>query len=629
MTRFFALLFVFFGIWIPAFAQVDRTELKVEKTEYELLVDSMRAANDVEVPLDYVYSEEIRNFDAVLDLRASPSLRVTERIGYDFMETMRHGIYRNVSAQGPDGSTEPLLFSGASATGPDGEVLTTDINGLTEVRKGPSVIAALLGESAFFFDAHPAELSIRIGDADIEINGFHTYVIRYTVENAISYYDDFDEIYWDITGNQWSYPIRAVTATVILPTIIEEKDLKIASYCGDYGATESCGEPTVVTNHESGRTEVHFVLDGELEPGENMSVAVGFPKGIVAATPPPPQLPGWVSSVENWPYVVIAILPLVLYRNRFSYITRRRAYYAQNPVVPEYDFDELTPLQALAIHKGIVQSSKIGAEIVWLAAHGYLTITEEEKGVYRFESTGKDTSDLKSFDKSLHDGIVGHTNRSLKYVFYVTVHHIVAAVEDGLAKDKYQERDGQKFRNSRIRAFFLCLFLAINPGLFVWGLIGWKVGLAFSGVMLVCGILSLIVGAEPFLSEKGLATERKLLGLREYIKTAEQARLAYHNAPERKPEDFERLLPYAMIFGLERSWARHFESMSLPPPNWYNSSSTTAFSVGAFSSSMSTFSSSTGSTLSAVPGGSSSGGGGSSGGGSSGGGGGGGGGGSW
>lgn len=622
MIRSLALLLVFFGIWIPAFAQIDPTALTVEN--YDQLVDAIRVSEG-DIPADYVYSEEVRSFDAVLELRASPSLRVTERIGYDFMETMRHGIYRNVSSQGPEGSTEPLRFSGASATGPNGEELTTEISGLTEVRKGPSIIAALLGESAFWFDGYPSALSIRIGDPDIEIDGFHTYVVRYTVENAIGYFEDFDEIYWDVTGSEWAYPIRAVTATVILPTIVEEKDLRIASYCGAVGSTASCGDATVVTNHESGRTEVHFVLDGELAPHENMTIAVGFPKGIVAAPPPAPQLPEWVGYVEQWPLFVIAILPLYLFRNRFSYITRRRAYYSHNPVVPEYDFDELTPLQALAIHKGVVQSSKIGAEIVWLAAHGYLTITEEAKGAYRFDSTGKDTSTLSSFDKSLHDGIAGHTNTSLKYVFYTTVRSIIAAVEAGLATDGYQEKTGQRFRNSRGGAFGLCLFLAINPGIFIWGLIGWKVGLAFSGVMLVCGLLSLILGAEPFLSEKGLAVERKLLGLREYIKTAEQARLAYHHAPERKPEDFERLLPYAMIFGLERSWARHFESMSLPPPNWYHSSSSSAFSVGAFSSSMSTFSRSTGSSLSASPGGS----GGSGGGGSSGGGGGGGGGGSW
>lgn len=624
MIRATLLFLAFFGFWIPAYAQ--QQELTAEKSDYEQVVDGIRTAGG-DAPVEYVYSEEIRSFDAVLDLRNSPSLRVTERIGYDFMETWRHGIYRNILSSGPEGSTVPLLFTAASATGPNGETLTTQISGLTEDRKGPSVLKALLGQSVFMFEGFPAMLSIRIGDPDVEIKGFHTYVIRYSVENAIGYFEDFDEIYWDVTGNEWSYPIRSASATVILPTIVPEEDLRIASYCGASGATDSCGDAVVSVHEALGRTEVHFKLDGELEPHENMTVAVGFPKGIVAAPPPAPTLPGWVTYVEWWPLFVIAVLPFWLYRERFAYVTRRRAYYANNPVVPVYDFDELAPLEALAVYKGAVQSSKIGAEIVWLAAHGYLVITEQKKGVYAFESTEKDTSGLRPFDKMLHDGIVGHTNQSLKYHFYSTVRVLIAAVEEGLSTAGYQEGGkSARFRNSRGGAFGLCLFLAINPGLFIWVIIGWKVGLAFSGVLLMCGILALIVGAEAFLTEKGLAVERALLGLREYIQTAEQARLAYHHAPERKPEDFERLLPYVMIFGLERAWARHFESMSLPPPNWYHSSSSGAFSVGAFSSSMQSFSRSAGSSLSASPGGSS---GGSGGGGSSGGGGGGGGGGSW
>lgn len=129
----------------------------------------------------------------------------------------------------------------------------------------------------------------------------------------------------------------------------------------------------------------------------------------------------------------------------------------------------------------------------------------------------------------------------------------------------------------------------------------------------------------PVKTEHGVAIKEHLLGLKLYLKVAEKDRLAFHNAPEKMPEVFEKLLPYAMVFGVDKAWAKEFESIYTTPPSWYEGSQTGHFSAIAFTSSLSSFSSLTSSALSSTPGGSS----GSGGGGSSGGGGGGGGGGSW
>ncbi|KKT22394.1 MAG: hypothetical protein UW07_C0037G0011, partial [Candidatus Nomurabacteria bacterium GW2011_GWF2_43_8] len=112
-------------------------------------------------------------------------------------------------------------------------------------------------------------------------------------------------------------------------------------------------------------------------------------------------------------------------------------------------------------------------------------------------------------------------------------------------------------------------------------------------------------------------------GLKDYLQIAEKDRLLFHNAPEKKPEVFEKLLPYAMALGVADIWAKEFEGIYMAPPNWYVGSGNAAFSAMAFNHSLSNFSSYTSSSLSSSSSGSGSGGGGSSGGGGGGGGGGG------
>ena len=58
---------------------------------------------------------------------------------------------------------------------------------------------------------------IRIGDADIFLPlGVHTYEITYTVKNQIRYFEDYDELYWNITGNYWAFPIKEAEARICL-----------------------------------------------------------------------------------------------------------------------------------------------------------------------------------------------------------------------------------------------------------------------------------------------------------------------------------------------------------------------------------------------------------------------------
>jgi uncharacterized membrane protein YgcG len=264
-----------------------------------------------------------------------------------------------------------------------------------------------------------------------------------------------------------------------------------------------------------------------------------------------------------------------------------------------------------------------------MAIGGYLRF-EYDMGEYRFVRTEKPDVDLDSYDQDLLRGVAGKTQSELVNAFYTTANQASKATVRTLQDRGYlvKAKFSTPMAMPRHMFIFFGLFLAINPGLFIWALVGWKAGAAFSATCVLIGIASYIVRPRMHkLTQQGFEAERHLMGLYRYIDMAEKERVAFHNAPEKTPETFERFLPYAMIFGLEKEWAKVFEGMMINP-EWYKSSDNSSLGSVAFVSSLSSFSAQTAIALTSSPSSSSSGGG-SSGGGSSGGGGGGGGGGSW
>ncbi len=160
------------------------------------------------------------------------------------------------------------------------------------------------------------------------------------------------------------------------------------------------------------------------------------------------------------------------------------------------------------------------------------------------------------------------------------------------------------------------------------------------GGFILAGVLSLLPivlsHAEQryaHLTEKGWRMNTYLHGLYDYIKLAETERLAFLQSvkgAERVDINdraamvklYEKLLPYAVLFGLDRTWARELGELAGDnyDPSWYSGHA--AFHAGLFAASMQSFSNSMMTTYGAGSSGSSGMSGGSSGGGGGGGGGG-------
>jgi len=151
----------------------------------------------------------------------------------------------------------------------------------------------------------------------------------------------------------------------------------------------------------------------------------------------------------------------------------------------------------------------------------------------------------------------------------------------------------------------------------IWSVYLGAVAIIAGGVsLMVLVFFAVIMGHR---TEKGVEIKEKLLGLKLYLETAEKDRIKFHNAPAKNPKRFEKLLPYAMVFGVEKEWAEQFEDIYKVQPDWYDGVGGQSFNSIILADSLHSFSETTSATAFSAPSSAGAGGSGFSGGGSGGG----------
>jgi uncharacterized membrane protein len=554
---------------------------------------------------------EIRNFETELTVEENSDLLVEERIEVFFQEP-RHGIFRTIPVRysDPKGYAYSLGLRLLSVTDEEGNALETK----------------LTNEGRY--------VKIRIGNPYRTVEGAVTYVIRYRVREALSQFPEHDEIYWNATGNEWNAPIRRSSATVRLPGHPAVDLLRVAGYTGKFGMAERAVE---ITHPSPG--VVRFVTTRSLGPLEGLTVAVGFPQGLV--TFPSPAVRVARIAADNW----IALLPfgwLVFLFTRYRKFGRDPD--ADATVVVRHEPPQgLTPGDIGTLIDERVDTIDITATVVDLAVRRYLTIRIEERdrlfGLMRRQVTvfvrepDPKGDTLKPHERIVLSGLFESGNEveasDLANRFYKHIPRIRHALYDRLVQEGYFAASPEKVRT---RWQVLGMLAGIVTGVIARGWMGFRaIGPPASVLVpILAGGLTFIVfvlfaRAMPRRTRKGVEARAWALGFQEFATRVEADRLERAAADPRMM--FETLLPYAMALGIGAAWARKFEGVYAGgAPAWYvGQGHGHRFSTSAFERDLSGAMSSVGQSMTTSPRSSS----GSGGGGSSGGGGGGGGGGSW
>jgi hypothetical protein len=167
----------------------------------------------------------IRSFRAAVEVRNDASLRIAETIEAEFLRP-RHGIFRDI----PFRYTDEF---GKKTVTPIRVVAVTDDSG---------------NAWKYRTDRTGGFVRVRIGDPDRFVQGRQVYVITYEVENGVLFFPDHDELYWNVTGNDWPVPIDAAEATVTV--LAGDRSLSVRNGCftGPRGSRESACKASETRN---------------------------------------------------------------------------------------------------------------------------------------------------------------------------------------------------------------------------------------------------------------------------------------------------------------------------------------------------------------------------------------------
>jgi len=488
-------------------------------------------------------------------------------------------------------------------------------------------------------------LILQIGDADVYVHGSQTYVITYSQHDVTKFFSDTndDEFYWDINGTNWSQPFDSVTARLHVGSGISN-DLTENSSCyfGASGSNDRCSVSFVGS--------VATVTVNDLTPYENVTIAIGFKPHTFTE-----YQKTLLDIAKEYLFIIIVLVSLLLLGLMiFLRLFKAKGVLSKRSVIAEYlppeNIDVAT--SAIIINK---QENWFSATCIDLAVRHNIRIVEQKgKGLfgktsYILEFLSSDN--LNNNETSIIEAIfgfnpsVGSTYDLSRYLSNEkTIEKLYKLFSylktDTLKGENYDLLNDVKAKMKRV-VFFNTLLVVIS---FVFILIiGKQYIYAFMISFISTFICLAIKDSTRAFSAKGRELHDYLKGLELYIKIAEEDRIKVLQSPhgaEKTVIDvndskslvrlYERVLPYAVLFGNEKEWAKvlgKYYEVQQSNPEWYTGSS--VINSIALGSMLRGISSSAATNSRMASSGSSSSFGGSGGGGSSGGGGGGGGGGGW
>lgn len=594
--------------------------------------------------------EVIKNYDVSIEIKEDRSMIVTERITASVEHVdINKGIIRSF----------PVVYRDSK-----GRKVTAGFKVLGAEIDGEPTDVSVSSRGSYYKDA-------RIGDQDkILSRGDHTFTITYKTTRQLGSFEDYDELYWNVTGNDWIFPILSVSCSVKLPGRNPGEGFDtIEWYSGKYG--------------QKGKTSDAMALpDGTVKTtrpltlGEGFTVVYTWPKGIIAA-PPTDNFAGQISA---------GITTLALILAWFTYARRKYSGADDKAVIPLFNPPNgASPAFTRYIYTQSTDNTSFTAAIIGLAVKGALKIkeskgkgfpgksnaitlikesetprdleAEEQSLMNDLFKSGRDSLELKQSNAAHLLGAQANLRRNLKTftpklidrntsamlpamaiyalgaaAFYLfspvsRTPAIVASLVGGviiligmLRKKTLKSTIEKTLPGSLIKRILSALLgAALAIGLFVApvNIYFWPVVLLFAGISLLTknydalwSMSTVAVAtaiAAPIISgtlphfillpiaaaviafmrpsvmaytEQGAELTRGVEGLLLYMDVAEKDRLQMLNPPEETPRLFERLLPYALALGIEKTWGNRFEKVlqnAQYVPTWYTGPSAHIF----------------------------------------------------
>jgi hypothetical protein len=543
-------------------------------------------------------TERITSFDSQITVNADSSIQVRETITVEAAGIdIRHGIYRDFPTQYRDraGNRYNVLF----------EIVSLTRDGQSEP-----------------YHTSDLENGVRVyfGSSDYDLPaGEHTYEFRYRTNRQLGFFPSHDELYWNVTGNGWKFPIEVATATVLLPRDARRRIMDLEAYTGYSGEK---GRAYKAGHDDDGNPTFRA---GNLGPGQGLTIVVTWPKGIIAE-PTAEQKRAWFIQDNEAAIVGVGGLAVVL-----IYYPIVWAMVGRDPkhgvIMPLYEPpDNMSPAAVRFVERMGGDEKCFTAAIIGLAAKGCLTIEQDDSKTYKLVRKNKNESNLSGEEKALAKVLFEEGNT---LVLTNAKHTLLMRARKGLENDLHAALEKIYFvTNARylwpgailsIAAIVIMILLTggsrLPVAIFmsVW-LSGWSFGvyallssvvrawrsvktegvlgagqagfltlfsipfligecLGLAMLLWSCGVIASLVIAAAITTNivfhhllkaptrAGRALMDRIDGFKTFLKAVDGDRLQTLAPPNKTPELFERFLPYALALGVEHAWSQQFSKV--------------------------------------------------------------------
>ncbi len=545
--------------------------------------------------------ERIISFDSEITINEDASMLVTEKIKvFADGNKIQRGIYRDFPTKYKDdyGNNVVIQF----------DVLEVSRDGNSE-------------------DYHTESLSngIRVycGRSDYYLpSGVYAYNIKYKTNRQIGYFDKFDELYWNVTGNGWDFLIESATATINLPAAVSGEDLELYGYTG-YSGDRGSNYTYQILNSD----RIFFQTTEMLNPREGLTIGLQWPKGLVHEPAWSDRLGYFLADNMQTVFCLIGIISLIIYYLLIWFRVGKDP--ASGIIIPLYEPPvNLSPAAIRFVTEMGYDDKVFTSAIVSLAVKGYLKI-EEDGSDYHLVKNSSSKMSLSNDEQAVLIGLGLHkdgslTNLKLAQTNQSILRRAIKALKISLIKSYEMNYFITNRRYFIIGVIFSVLILAVSiiggsgeqVFILIW-ITFWSFGVtallfavfkAWKGAMnkgrgkvtALGGAIFITLFSIPFvigeiagfyflsqvsspimilliaiialvniifynLLKAPTLLGRKVMdridGFKMYLGTAEGDSIAAMQEPDKSPQLFESYLPYALALGVENRWAEKFSDI--------------------------------------------------------------------
>ena len=494
--------------------------------------------------------ERIHDFDVDIEVRTNGDFVVSESIAVTAMgQSIQRGIFRALPRYFGDEENHRFEYRY--------DVMSVTRNGREEPYETYSE------DNAYY---------IRIGDPDIYLprGERQTYEIRYLVRNQVRYNESFDELYWNVTGSYWDFPIDKASVTARFPDGVSFQDVSL--YTGALGSTGSDARADILDNSVQAR------ITRALGRQEGFTVSVSFDKGLI-------DPPSAADKFDLWQqlWLGLVLLGASLFGVVFFYYQswqRVGRDASRLPVFPHYHPPKgISPAAAHYVyHRSFKGNKAFTASLMDLGVKGYLEIDSDKKEVTftRKDAEAEDPlPEIAPYQRGLLNKLMGTSGsktigKEYDSSFATAYQDFKTTVSKDYGNPYFKWNTGYVLFSMVASLVAIGIALAVTINWTIWHAV------AIAGLIIVNLVFMYLMPAQ---TRKGEKARSEIAGLKLYMEKAEKAQMNSvdphgDRLPPMSKARYEELLPYAIALDVEKPWTKYFEDV-LPEearnynPGWY------------------------------------------------------------